>query len=218
MNASLRAIRAQGVERTGSEGNARIFECVTDLDWLTKPTLTGLRVALRPIGAEDHQALAEALADPEVMRLTGSAHSTAETLGREAALDEIALDWYRTRGDAPDRLDLAIVDLATGGCVGEAVLNDYNAANSSCNFRIMIGPRGRDRGLGTEATRLMVDYGLQRLGLHRIELSVYAFNPRARHVYEKAGFRLEGVARDALRFDDTWVDAHMMSILATDER
>jgi RimJ/RimL family protein N-acetyltransferase len=96
------------------------------------------------------------------------------------------------------------------------VLNDYDPGNASCNFRTLIGPKGRDRGLGSEATRLIVDYGLTVLGLHRIELTVYAFNPRAQRVYEKAGFRVEGTARDALRFDGAWVDAIYMSILSTD--
>jgi hypothetical protein len=43
---------------------------------------------------------------------------------------------------------------------------------------------------------------------------VFAFNPRARRVYEKAGFVAEGVLRDALRYDGAWVDEIVMSILA----
>jgi RimJ/RimL family protein N-acetyltransferase len=187
-------------------------------DWLFKPTLIGQLVELRPFCEADYPALAAALADPEALRLTGSVHTTAETLGHEPILDERALEWYGSRNEAPDRLDLAVVERRTEACVGEAVLNDYTAANSSCNFRILIGPNGRDRGLGTEATRLIVDYGLRELRLHRIELSVYSFNPRALHVYERAGFRIEGVARDAFRFDDEWFDVVMMSVLATDDR
>jgi RimJ/RimL family protein N-acetyltransferase len=152
-----------------------------------------------------------------VLRLTGALHSPEEEMvERPAALDERGLEWYRTRNDTADRLDLAIVDRSTGLCVGEAVLNDFDSENHSCNFRILIGPRGRDRGLGTEATRLIVAYGLEELGLHRIELSVFAFNPRARHVYETIGFKQEGVRRDALRFGDKWIDEISMSILATD--
>ncbi|MET1064639.1 MAG: GNAT family protein, partial [Arthrobacter sp.] len=49
-----------------------------------------------------------------------------------------------------------------------------------------------------------------------IALEVYAFNPRARHVYEKVGFRYEGTGRDALWFDEQWIDVHYMSILETD--
>ncbi len=52
------------------------------------------------------------------------------------------------------------------------------------------------------------------VGLHRVELDVYAFNTRARHVYEKLGFVLEGTKRQALRFDDGWVDCHVMGLLA----
>jgi len=185
-------------------------------DWLTKPTLTGSRVVLRPFEERDFPAIGEALADPEVLRLTGSIHTSEEAAGRSPVLDERGLEWYRGRNTADDRLDLAIVDRATDRCVGEAVLNDYSPGNASCNFRTMIGPSGRDRGLGTEATKLIVGYGLRSLGLHRIELMVFAFNPRAQRVYEKAGFRVEGTAREVLRYDGGWFDASYMSILSTD--
>ena len=59
----------------------------------------------------------------------------------------------------------------------------------------------------------MVAPGRLQLGPHRISLEVYAFNPRARHVYEKAGFVTEGVLREALRYEDEWIDAAVMSIL-----
>jgi RimJ/RimL family protein N-acetyltransferase len=113
-----------------------------------------------------------------------------------------------------DRLDLAVIDRASGRCVGEVVLNDWSEGNQSCGFRIWLGPDGQGRGLGTEATRLIVGYGFGHLGLHRISLEVYSFNPRARRAYESAGFRAEGVLRDALRYNDQWIDATVMSILA----
>jgi RimJ/RimL family protein N-acetyltransferase len=171
---------------------------------------------LRPFEEGDFAALGRALSDPEILRLTGSVHSTEDALKGRDELDDVGLAWYRSRNSATDRLDLAIVDLASGDCVGESVLNDFSEGNWSCNFRIWLGPEGRDRGIGTEATRLTVDYGLQTLGLHRIELSVYDFNPRARRVYEKAGFIVEGIMRDAFQFDGEWIDAITMSILATD--
>ena len=166
---------------------------------------------LRPFEDTDLDAMAEAIADPDVSRLTGSVHTTAE-LG--AAPDLTVLrDWYSTRGAQDDRLDLAIIDRATGECVGEVVLNEWEEENASCNFRILIGARGRDRGLGTEATRLVLAHAFEDLGLHRVSLEVYAFNPRAQRAYEKAGFVAEGVRRDALRFDGEWVDSVLMAVL-----
>ncbi|MFI7211777.1 GNAT family N-acetyltransferase [Micromonospora maritima] len=172
-----------------------------------KPTLTGERVLLRPFLDDDLPALAEILADPEVARLTGSppGEGFAETRLRA---------WYGTRNSQTDRLDLAVVDRAGGRCVGEVVLNEWDRANASCNFRTLIGPNGRDRGLGTEAVRLIVGYGFEQLGLHRIGLEVFAFNPRARRAYEKVGFVAEGTLRQVLRDGDDWVDATVMSILA----
>jgi RimJ/RimL family protein N-acetyltransferase len=186
-------------------------------DFAVKPTLTGVKVILRPFRASDLPAMNEALLDPEARILTGSVHDEAQAHAPVTADEEkMAVDWFRTRNDQADRLDLAVVDKATGRCVGEAVLNQWDPGNESCNFRIFIGPKGRDRGLGTEATRLIVGYGFEHLRLHRISLEVYAFNPRARRAYEKVGFRPEGVLRESLRYNGEWIDATIMSILATE--
>jgi RimJ/RimL family protein N-acetyltransferase len=176
-------------------------------DFRVKPTLDGELVLLRPVTAADVPALLPMLRDPEVARLTGS----------HGVLDEArTLAWYGTRGDQDDRLDLAVVERATGDVVGEAVLNDWDAGNESCGFRIALVPGAFGRGLGTEAVRLVVGYGFGKLGLHRISLEVYATNPRARRVYEKVGFVAEGVLRDALLWQGERVDATVMSILAPD--
>lgn len=180
-----------------------------------KPTLIGERVVLRPFVMEaDAAALREMLQDPELLKLTGSCHGPSEMPDWDDAAEARFWGWYSALNDQTDRLDLAVVDRASGQCVGEAVLNDWNDGNRSCNFRTGLGPRGRNRGLGTEATRMIVGYGFEQLGLHRIELEVYAFNPRARHVYESVGFVVEGVLRGALRWDGGWIDATVMSILA----
>jgi RimJ/RimL family protein N-acetyltransferase len=186
-------------------------------DFATKPTLTGERVILRPYQDADLAGLQAAMADLDVLRLSGSIHREAEAF--EPLTPEqvqARLDWFNSRNGTDDRLDLAIVDRASGDCVGEAVLNQWDPGNESCNFRILIGPAGQNRGLGTDATRLIVGHGFEALGLHRIALEVYAFNPRARRVYEKAGFTVEGVLRESLRYEGQWIDATVMSILASE--
>lgn len=177
-----------------------------------KPTLRGELVTLRPIRAEDADLIDAIIdADDDIARLTGSIHASTERprLGPIERVREIYAAWAR----ADDRLVLAIIDNTTGDLVGEAVLNDWDEANRSCGFRTFIGAAGRGRGLGTEATRLIVAHGLTTMGLHRIHLEVYAMNPRARHVYEKVGFVHEGTGREALLFDGDWYDVHYLAIL-----
>ncbi|HWS34308.1 MAG TPA: GNAT family protein [Actinoplanes sp.] len=176
-----------------------------EVDFARKPVLRGERVILRPFAPGDSALIARIIEDPEVQRLTGSAGESFT----DAELEQI----YAQRICADDRLDLAVVDRISGELVGEVVLNEWDERNRSCNFRTLIGPAGRDRGLGTEAVRLIVGHGFTDLGLHRIHLYAYTFNPRARRVYEKAGFRCEGVDREVLLDDGVWVDAVRMSIL-----
>jgi RimJ/RimL family protein N-acetyltransferase len=172
-----------------------------------KPTLRGEKVLLRPVAAADVAAALDP--DPEADRFTGSHPRPG------AFTVEKREEWYATRADHDDRLDLAVVDLATGSYTGEVVLNELDPDNESCNFRILLFyPRNRSRGLGTEATRLILGHAFETVGLHRVDLEVFAFNPRARRVYEKVGFVYEGTKRDALRWDGEWIDADVMSILA----
>ena len=183
-----------------------------EIDFSRKPTLEGQLVTLRPVSVEDVPAMHAAMRDRELAQLTGSIHSHAEA-GQErwsvTDLEEIYGRW----SVADDRIVWAIVDNASGNVVGESVLNDLDVGNRSCGFRIWISG-ARDRGLGTEATRLTMRHAFEEQGLNRVELEVYDFNPRARRVYEKVGFVHEGVRRQALLFEDAWIDAHSMSILA----
>lgn len=186
--------------------------------WVPKPTLEGDLVVLRPFDVADVDVMARILADPEVLRLTGSVTSTEEIHRASPLADDRTREWYASRAQVDGRLDLAVVDRASDTVVGEVVLNEFDASSNSANFRTLMGPEGRGRGLGTEAARLILGYGFEVIGLHRIGLDVFAFNPRARHVYATVGFVVEGVKRDAFAFDDEYVDEIWMSILADEWR
>jgi RimJ/RimL family protein N-acetyltransferase len=175
-----------------------------DQPFAVKPTIEGHKVLLRPMVAGDAEALLVLMNDDESNRLTGT--------HRTFTLDELRA-WAGSRGAEPDRLDLVIVDRTSGAAVGEVVINEWDAEDRACNFRIGIGPGGRDRGLGSEATRLVVDHVFTTTDAHRIGLEVFDFNPRAAHIYEKAGFRREGVRRDVLRWAGEYHSAIIMSIL-----
>ena len=172
------------------------------------PTLTGASVELRPLGPEHADDLLAALADLEMLRLTG----THATFDREQIERHCA-----TRTEQDDRLDFAIIHQSSGAFLGDLAINEFDDDNRSCGLRIALRADVTGRGYGTEAIRLIVDYVFDA-GLHRIALEVYAFNPRARRAYEKVGFRYEGTLRNALLWEGKWVDAELMSLLSTDPR
>ena len=84
------------------------------------------------------------------------------------------------------------------------------------NFRVLIGPRGRDRGLGTEATRLFINYLFSNTTLESLTLSVFDFNPRAKRVYEKVGFIVESIDENELEFEGDWIDSVNMKLTQDD--
>ncbi|MEV5610385.1 GNAT family protein [Streptomyces sp. NPDC052225] len=174
-----------------------------------KPVLTGARAVLRPFTEDDAEVMAVIIEDPEVVRFTGGPASFGAERLRA---------WYGSRSDQDDRLDLAVTDRVTGELVGEVVLNEWDPDHRHATFRTLIGPRGRGRGVGTEAARLIVGYGFETAGLHRIGLEAYADNHRARHVYEKIGFTVEGVRRQVELHDGVWRDEVVMGLLAEEWR
>lgn len=61
-----------------------------------------------------------------------------------------------------------------------------------------------ERGLGTEAMRLWVDYLFTNSTIHRLGLDTWSFNPRVMRVAEKLGFIPEGLQREVLQWQGEW--------------
>lgn len=72
----------------------------------------------------------------------------------------------------------------------------------------------RGRGLGTEATRLVVGHAFESLGLRRVSLEAYSTNHRALRVYRKVGFREVGVRPRAQLREGVWNDETLMAVTA----
>jgi RimJ/RimL family protein N-acetyltransferase len=100
------------------------------------------------------------------------------------------------------------------GCTG---LHDLDQVNRNCHFGIMIGePPSWGKGFGTEATRLITRYAFESLNLHRVWLTVYDFNLRGAAVYEKVGYKREGILRQHVYREGKYHDAIMMGITRPD--
>jgi diamine N-acetyltransferase len=115
----------------------------------------------------------------------------------------------------PDLCDFTVYDRSDQAPVGWTSLSHIDHRNGTAEFGILLGER-RDQGLGTEATRLTLDWGFTVLGLHNIMLGVAAWNERAIRVYTRVGFREVGRRRGAGLTMGRRYDAVYMDLLASE--
>ncbi|MDO4312943.1 MAG: GNAT family protein [Eubacteriales bacterium] len=147
--------------------------------------------------------------DPEIVRLTGCK--------AEFTHDEV-VDFFCRCIESKDRYDFVIA-APDGQIIGESVINEIDELTKSANFRIaLFHEEGCGKGIGSWAIRQTMRFAFEEIGLHRLSLDVFSFNVRAIRAYEKAGFRREGVFRDAVRDGGRYADDILMSILETEWR
>ncbi|QUI21671.1 GNAT family N-acetyltransferase [Vallitalea pronyensis] len=98
--------------------------------------------------------------------------------------------------------------------IGITSLISIDSYNRNAEFIIDIGDKSFwGKGIGREATTMILDYAFKELNLHRIYLRVFTFNERAINLYRTIGFIEEGVAREALFRFGKWHGIVSMSIL-----
>lgn len=127
-------------------------------------------------------------------------------------------DWYQ--GVAKTDRDIAyftIYELPSMRPVGGVDLHSIDRVNRTAELGIMIGEAdARGKGLGTEAVRLMCDFGFHALGLHSIMLLTFAWNIAGQKAYTKAGFREFGRRRQARWFMGKYWDDIYYDLLASE--
>jgi aminoglycoside 6'-N-acetyltransferase len=159
------------------------------------PTLRGERLQLRPALAEDAQAIADILAEPEVIR------------------------WWRAQDIESVRKDLGeafaiVVDGAVAGWLlyTEETEPDYRHVG----LDIALSTQLQNRGYGREALRVAIRYFIGR-GHHRFTIDPATHNERAIRAYQGVGFKPVGVMRAYERgADGIWHDGLLMDLVVNE--
>ena len=85
-----------------------------------------------------------------------------------------------------------------GDLVGRCGLIRVDWKNRVGEIGIMIGTPYRGRGYGAEAMELLCRFAFQEMNLHKLKVSVFAFNMAAIRCYEKSGFIQEGLLKSEI--------------------
>jgi len=98
--------------------------------------------------------------------------------------------------------------------IGNCGLHKINWHDRDCEMGTVIGEKKFwGKGYGTEADRLLIDYGFGELNMNRISAAAYNFNTRSCKTAERNGFKREGIARKAIYKNGQYHDRIMMGIL-----
>ncbi|MGG0657872.1 GNAT family N-acetyltransferase [Rummeliibacillus pycnus] len=166
------------------------------------------RLYLRPICIEDARDILNATKDEEIRYMTGTK--------TKFTLEQIRAHIERINEDTT-RYDFAICLKSTDKMIGELSILDIIEEDRKAGFRISMNSIAlTGNGYGTEAIKRIIHFVFKELGLNRLQLEVFSHNPRGIRVYEKVGFKKEGVLRQALYYNGTYSDEIIMGMLKSD--
>lgn len=113
-----------------------------------------------------------------------------------------------------DNFFFAIKTIQDDRPIGDINLSGIDWIHRNAYLGISIGEREEwGKGYGTDAVRVILRFAFSELNLHRVSLTVFDYNHRAKRAYEKAGFRMEGRQRGFLKREGQRWDLIFMGIL-----
>lgn len=167
--------------------------------------IEGNKVLLKPINKND---------TPNIIKWRNSENVRKNFIYQEELTIETHTRWLENKVNTGEVVQFIIIEKVKNLDIGSVFLRDIDTKNNKAEFGIFIGEdEARGKGLGQEATRLIVEYGFNQLKLNKIFLRVFAQNTGAIKSYEKAGFIKEGLFKEDVKINDSYYDVIFMGII-----
>ena len=152
------------------------------------PNLIGDKVSLRPATPDDllltHHWLT--VSDPDtIYNSVTRILSPAETA-----------DMFRHKRRSEMDTVLMVLDNKEQRPVGTLTLLDYNSLNRSIELGLLIDPEKRDKGLGSDAVKVISKYLFMQRGLNKVYTQLSGFNLSGMKLFESIGFKKDATLRD----------------------
>lgn len=179
---------------------------------MKNPFLTGEKIYLSPLTKEDISAeYISWLNDSEVCK--DNSHATFPNTHSKT------LSYLESIEDSRSEIVFAIRWKKNDVHIGNISLQKINWINRSAEIAIIIGNKKYwNKGVGSEAYKLVIGYGFRTLNLNRLSSGQTVTNKGMISVCEKNGMRKEGIIREVLYKNGEYTDAVIYSILLKDLR
>jgi len=164
-------------------------------------------VRLRSLRWDDIEAVHALVSSMDVvrhMRFPVSSRAESEKFLRDSILESPSDPWRS--------IVRAIGDSSSGTLVGLCGVVILRGAEEG-EIWYLVAPDSWGRGVATEATTQLLDFGFRELGLHRIWATCLPENPASVHVLEKAGMRREGFLIKNLKIHGVWKSSFLYAML-----
>jgi ribosomal-protein-alanine N-acetyltransferase len=175
-------------------------------------TLFTPRLQLRPVSESDLDAIHELHSLPET--------DLYNTLGipENKGITKSILDGFLDDHGASPRVNyyFAVLLKETGQFIGLAALKLSKAKYNNGEMWYKLHRDFWDQGYATEAVKAIIHFGMQDLGLHRLEAGCAVGNTGSVRVLEKAGMLREGRKRQHLPLKSGWSDCFEYGLLKED--
>lgn len=168
-------------------------------------------IGLEPFGDADIERLVAWISSPALL-----GQWTASTFTHPLTRPQLEQHLRETAARG-DRLIYRVV--VEDEVVGHLELGAIDRRHRSLRIgRVFVAPGARGRGVGTRMMQAALEIAFDQLSMHRVELGVFDFNREAVALYERVGFRREGLRRDVFLGPDGYWSELVMSILADEWR
>ena len=112
-----------------------------------------------------------------------------------------------------DKYRWAVIERESGECIGQAAFFLVDSNNHFAEIEYCIGRAFQGKGYATEATKALIRYGFEEIGLNKVQICARTVNAPSRRVIDKCGFTYEGTLRQYFFMGDHYEDRMFFSIL-----
>jgi len=116
-------------------------------------------------------------------------------------------EYVKNQINDPNSIFFGIFDVENNKHIGNLKLSAIDWKEKKVVFSMVIGNKEYwGKGIGTEATKLAIDFSLNFLNMDRIELGVIKEHEVAKKIYKKLGFKTIRIDKNFYNHDGVWCD------------
>lgn len=168
------------------------------------------RLKLQILTPEDISSVFANYDRAEIKKLLG--HRTDEAYETEAYKNKNGYSSYNRRFKM-----FLLTDKITNNIIGRCSIHNWNDEHKRGELGYMMEDENYKRkGLMTETVAAVIDYGFNKLNLHRLEAMVGRYNIPSLRLMEIFGFKQEAVLREHFYVNGVFEDSLMFSILRSE--